>query len=363
MRAILVVPAAAACLLAAPPAFAGEPLRLSWQAPKGCPTADHVKDAALRASGDVGREPLEADVRVEHAERWTVTIRTHRANVAAAERHLEATSCAALADATAVILALALIPEASTTRNASATPAVSAAAAAAPAPEAEAAPAAAAPPPSRPPSPAAAPPPSPVASPAPAERALVSDGALVSDADRAAAQGAFAHALAASASLHADGTTLPSAAVGGRAALAWTPARVRLEVGGSYFSEQSKTTATSGAGAAFTLLVADARGCWAIARSARSGVELSPCIGADVEVVQARGFGAAKNYDANAAWVSATGGALLRVPMTSWLALRADAGAIVPFSRPRFVVEGDGAVHRPAPLGVRGGIGAELLFL
>jgi hypothetical protein len=182
----------------------------------------------------------------------------------------------------------------------------------------------------------------------------------VSDGDRGAAHESFAHALAASASLHADGTTLPSAALGGRAALAWTPSRLRLEGGGAYFSEQSKTTGTSAAGAAFTLLVADARACWAVARS---GVELSPCIGADVEVVQARGFGAAKNYDASAAWVSATGGALLRVPVTSWLALRADAGAVVPLSRPRFVVEGDGAVHRPAPLGVRGGIGAELLFL
>ena len=79
--------------------------------------------------------------------------------------------------------------------------------------------------------------------------------------------------------------------------------------------------------------------------------------------MRARGFGAASNYDASAAWMAATGGVLLRLPVTSWLALRADADAIVPLSRPTFVVEGDGAVHRPASLGARGAIGAELLFL
>jgi hypothetical protein len=95
----------------------------------------------------------------------------------------------------------------------------------------------------------------------------------------------------------------------------------------------------------------------------RSSVELSPCAGIDAQVVFASGFGAPQNYDTSAAWMSAAGGALVRLPMTSWLALRGDADAIVPFSRPRFVVEGDGVVHKPAALGVRGGIGAELLFL
>ncbi len=70
-----------------------------------------------------------------------------------------------------------------------------------------------------------------------------------------------------------------------------------------------------------------------------------------------------ENYDAKGAWMSAAAGALVRLPIASWFALRADADAVVPLSRPRFVVEGDGAVHRPSALGVRAGIGAELLFL
>ena len=79
--------------------------------------------------------------------------------------------------------------------------------------------------------------------------------------------------------------------------------------------------------------------------------------------MKAHGFGAASNYDASAAWVAAAGGALVRVPVRSWLSLRADADALVPVTRPRFVVEGDGAVHQPASIGLRAAIGAELHFL
>ena len=142
--------------------------------------------------------------------------------------------------------------------------------------------------------------------------------------------------------------------------LAWTPGRARLELAGSVFSAQSQTTATSAAGARFNLLVAGARGCWALLHGA---VELSPCAGVDVQAMSAKGFGAPQNYDANGAWMSAGAGALVRVPLASWLALRAEIDAIVPFSRPTFVVEGDGAVHRPSAIGARAGIGAELLFL
>ena len=316
MRALVILLTFAAAALLAREARADEDLQLSWQAPVGCPSAEQVRDAALRtASHAARREPLEADVRVEHGERWAVIIRTRRAGVPAAERRLEATSCSALADATAVILALALIPE--------------------------------------------APGPAPAAAPAPVS-VPEADRAHAPEADRTHVDTVSAHSVAASASLATDANTLPAPALGGRAALAWTPGPARIELSGGYFSDQSKTTATSPAGATFALLVAGGRGCWAVARGA---VELSPCLGAEVAMVKARGFGAANNYDASAAWLAAAGGALLRVPVASWLALRADADAVVPLSRPTFVVEGDGAVHRPASLGVRAAIGAELLFL
>jgi hypothetical protein len=86
----------AASALVAREASAADALALSWDAPLGCPSAAEVREAALRtASSDVASEPLEAEVHVDHRERWTVTIRTRRSGVLATERHLEAASCAA----------------------------------------------------------------------------------------------------------------------------------------------------------------------------------------------------------------------------------------------------------------------------
>ncbi len=54
----------------APGMAAAEELRLSWRAPRGCPTETEVRDAALR-SAKIGaqRDPLDAQVSVEHGER------------------------------------------------------------------------------------------------------------------------------------------------------------------------------------------------------------------------------------------------------------------------------------------------------
>jgi hypothetical protein len=331
--------AALAVLAHARTASAGE-LALTWTAPPGCPTTSELRDAVLR--GGAGAEPgerIEAVAHVEHGDRWSVTLQTSRAGIASPERRLEATSCRALADATAVILALALIPEGTAPPAGDGPP--------------ETAPAAtprdAAPVTTSPPAAATAPPPAAAAAPDAQSR------------ERGARAPELAHpTFAASASVATDAATLPSPAVGARAALAWTPGHGRLELSGSYFAAQSQTTGVSPAGASFASGVLGARAGWTVLRGV---VELSPRAGADVELVRARGFGAANNYDASAAWLSAAAGALVVVPLASFLALRADADAIAPLSRPRFVVDGEGAVHHPPAFGLRAGIGAELRFL
>ena len=315
-RTSLAVLGVAASALVARGASAAEPLSLVWNAPAGCPREEEVRQAALgAAAADVVREPLEAEVHIDRGERWTARIRTRRGGVRAAERHLEAASCSALADATAVILASALISEAEPRRKPVPAPTTSAGPPIAPEPDGQ---------------------------------------------QPDAAPDAFVHALAASASLATIAAALPSAALAGRAALAWTPSRARIELGGTYSLAQSKTTGSSEAGATFSLLGAGVRGCLALARFA---AELSTCAGAELTVVNARGFGASRDYEASAVWMSAAAGALLRIPLASWLAVRADGDALVPLSRPRFVVEGDAAVYRPAAFGARGAIGAEVLFL
>jgi len=324
-RAMRAIPLAFALAATLDAARAGaEDLRLSWRAPAGCPSGARVRDAALKNTGRAGVEPLEADVQVEHAERWKVTIRSTRNGIAADERTVEGASCEAVADAAAVILGVAMIPPEKNAAESSARQSAE-------------------------------------ARDEPSANPSTADARSRAAAEMAAATPSRrAHGFAANVGGATDGTTLPSAALGGRVGLAWTPGRTRLELTGSLFSAQSKTTASTQAGGRFTLFVAAARGCWALLQGA---FELSPCAGIDLQSVSAKGFGASQNYDASGAWVSAAGGALVRVPLTSWLAVRADADALVPLSRPTFVVEGDGAVHRPSSIGARAGIGAELLFL
>lgn len=112
MRVVGIALVALAAFVARP-ASADEPLRLAWRAPAGCPSSETVRAAALRGAPGGASVPIEAEATVERRERagarWVVTLRTQRAD-ARGERILEADTCAALGDATAVILALALVP-------------------------------------------------------------------------------------------------------------------------------------------------------------------------------------------------------------------------------------------------------------
>jgi hypothetical protein len=103
-----------------------------------------------------------------------------------------------------------------------------------------------------------------------------------------------------------------------------------------------------------------ARACFAALRT--RFVEGSPCAGANVDFIDASGFGAQANYGANAQWTTVAGGALVRAPLGSRFALRLRAEAFVPLTRPTFVVEGQGDVHRPPTLGAAASFGAEVLF-
>jgi hypothetical protein len=348
-------------------ARAGEALRLAWRAPQGCPSADAVRGAALRGVTQGGtRATLDADARVERVgDRWRVTLRTRRDGVAG-ERRFEAASCTSLADATAVVIALALVPpeaapeapparaaEASTRDAAAPSAAVTMTSAAVTtttsAEAADAAPTAH----DRTGAREAAAGPLAAVETAPDRGASAPDRAATSPPGRGPA-------LAVGAAFATDSATLPSTAAGGTATVAWTPGRARFELGGAFYGGQRQTAPAGAAGADFSLVAAGARGCVAVLRSA---VEASPCLGADASFVSARGFGADHNYATGGAWVSAAGGLLVAVPIARWLAIRGQAEATVPFARPRFVVENDGTVYRPPTLGARATIGAELRFL
>lgn len=329
---------ALAVLLAATPAAASN-LRLDWRAPEGCPSEDNVRAAALRSAGP-GTQPdaaLEAEAVVSRTANasWRVHLTTKR-GAAIGERDLEAATCRGVADATAAILGLALVPavvssldDVDITQGKVAAADITQGKVAAAAPE-------------------------PVVPFTPrAEPERVRPRASVGDAKGPPV-------LAAGLSGAAQAATLPSAAVGGAMTVAWTPGRARIEASASIWSAQSQTTTSSEMGARFAMTAIGGSACWALVKSA---VELGPCAGGEVAFVGAEGFGAKENRSANARWASASGSVLAGIPLGSMISIRARLDALVPLSRPTFVVENEGTVHRPPTLGVRGSVGLEIHFL
>ncbi len=316
----------------AAPARAGESgLRLTWSAPDGCPNADDVRAAALRDSAEntaPGNEVLEAEAAVEPIGSagetartgWRVRLRTRR-GIMTGEREIEAATCSGVAEATAVVLALALVPPAATSveqeqkqKEEQST----------------------------------------VATSRPEERDVSSGaGPHAKEAER--------HAFALGLSVAGDAATLPAATAGGSLTLAWARRRFRVELDARRWASQSQSLSRSDSGARFSTTSLGGRACWAALRA--SGLELAPCGGVDVHLVTAPGYGADANFSASAAWTTVTGGGLGRFELASWLALRARAEAFVPLTRPTFVVQNEGAVHRPSAVGAGATFGVEVLFL
>lgn len=288
---------------------------------------------------------LRADAKVERVgDAWEVVVRTARGD-ARGERRIEARSCAELAEATALVLALALQGSSREEATATATTAAEAPAATTAAPAA-ASPAEAPPPP--PPPPAS----STVEAPRDPERPVAARAKTAEGAD-----GLVRFAVSASGALATS--TLPSAAAGGVAEVAWTPGRWRLGVVGGLFAAQSGAVASGTSGARFQLRSLGARACMAVLETP---LELGPCAGVALTDVRARGTGMAEPYETGASWASAEGGLRAGLPLGRMAALVASADLVVPLARPTFVVDGNDLVHRPSAMGTRLALGAELHF-
>ncbi len=307
-----------ASLFLASAAFGQEQLRLSWDAPADCPSAEDVRSATLRgvrAHGGAHADVLEAEARVTQVQTgdgpgWRVHLVTRRGSFTG-EREIEAATCDGVAEATAVVLALALVPaESASDGDTTAQP-----------------------------------------DPGPPEP----------DAPRRGAPAREAPFLAFGASAAVDASTLPSAAAGGSVTLAWTPGPLRIEADARRWVSQSGTLSTATtAGARFSMTSLGGRGCWAVVRAGT--FEASPCAGADAHLVSAEGFGSDANFAASGQWAALSAGALGRVTVASWLAARARVEGFVPLARPTFVVENAGPVHRPPVFGVAAALGVEALF-
>lgn len=157
-----------------------------------------------------------------------------------------------------------------------------------------------------------------------------------------------------------DSGLLPEATVGGGFAfglLAWRD--LSVEVGASLWASRDGTVAGApGRGASFSLFSGGARACWTLTH----GIEVAPCIGAEVARISASGFGAAKVSDADALVWGPEGLVAGRIPVAGPVSVRLGLGAFVPMSRQSFVISAAGTVHRPAVVALRTFAGPEVRF-
>jgi hypothetical protein len=94
---------------------------------------------------------------------------------------------------------------------------------------------------------------------------------------------------------------------------------------------------------------------------ARPGAfDLGPAVGAEVDVLDATGYGSVRSWSNVGAFGALTAGAHVTYWPAKRLGIRLDADAVLPLARPTFAVEDVGTVFRPAALLGRASLGLEM---
>ncbi len=350
-------------------AGAPPPVTLEWDAPADCPTRDLVLRETARILGDAGGATIAGSARVARVARgrWSAELRVASASGIDA-RTLSAPSCAAIADATALILALAVNPTRATQKE----PAVvgapvkgegAATSPSAPVPEApSASPIELVPSPVPPGAPLVAPARSAGAtaptSAAPASGATPATAPLERHDEVVASRD---HRFAAGLAGGVDVGTLPRLASRLNLTVAWLPLRrLRAELSlGAGPSQRATSAAVSNAGGDFQLWSGSLQGCYGVFQGWAS---ISPCAGLEIDSVSAAGFGADTPLRGAGTWAALAAGGLVSWEILPWLAVRAKMEALAPLYRYEFAIDGIGVVHRPARLAGHLLLGLEVRF-
>jgi hypothetical protein len=275
---------------------------LEWSAPEACPSSAAVSTAIDRSLGtNRSTAPVHARVLVSQ-EASTFHAEIDLGGPGALEtRRIDAESCGALADAVALVLALAADSDAAPPREA--------------------------PPPPR----------------------LASASTLPQD-------------WFVGASFLLDSAILPSPAAGGDLAIGYGPSRTAVEIDGAFLAPQSATLADRASqGARMWLAQAGARVCYA---AIAAQVDVGPCAGGAVAWIVAHGFGGPPDRpsDATATLAVGTLGARARLRVAQRLVFRLAGEAVVPTSRPTFAIDGGGDVFHVPAASFRASLGAEVSF-
>jgi hypothetical protein len=306
---------ATSALLAFPrSAHAEGAFALSWHAAPECPSEAEVarKIDELVGPNHAADALMARVVITSHGAAWHASITLTRSDVSS-ERVVDGESCASVTDVATVIVALAADPQSA----------------------------------------------EPVSTPAPTASLVVTNEPPNRE-EPAPAERASVRPLYAGASVLIDGTMLASTSVGPELVFGWRHRSVRLEVSAAFLPPVRGTVATNGSeGAELWLLRGGTRACWL---PLASTIEVGPCAGLGLDMVSGHGFGAASTTSTTMWTVTSSFGAMGSVRLTDTLSVRAGAGALVPFARPTFVIEGPGFVHRLPVASFAMSAGVELHF-
>jgi hypothetical protein len=284
----------------------GGAFTFTWDAPAECPSREQVEAEIARLLGQRSQiaqgGDLDAHATVEHGAAWSVSLTTQHAG-RAGRRSLDAPSCRSVAEATALIIALMIDPDA----------------VAANAPDRKEEPASV---------------------PMPAAEVTAPD----------------AWPLGFSASLHAQGSlgTLPEIDVGVGAGVGLAGRRWRLELRGTYGlrrNQASDLPSVAGAYGRFNLATGALAGCY---RLGSSGLGFGPCAVVEAGVVSAEGHGASVGFSKHAPWAALGGGGYLSLAMGRHLCGSLEFDVLFPVYRPSYVFQDlPGVVFQAPAVGLR----------
>jgi hypothetical protein len=307
---------------AADGALRARPIRLTWRAPPECPSGgDVLADAHSLATHREAPEEgtpmtVAAVVRRVAGDRWTLTL-----DVGGAKQRFEASTCAEVARAGALVLALLTDPE-----SGPSTPA--------PAPQ--------------PPVPAA---PAPSAAPAastgaskPTSVPFTPEIAVDFKPETATLGGSGVASMLAAAGIAVDVGTLPHASVFGVIAGGVRIQRLDVMLEGAAGPPED-TSLDGAAGARLMAASATVKPCYAVLTRGR--VRLEPCLPLEVGWIHGQGIGITESRASDSFWWSVGGAIALWLDLGSRFEARVDVAALAPLVRPNFTLTGLGSVFSP----------------
>ena len=312
LRAAACAGAIAAMAMWSARALAAEPaasrLRLEWHAPAGCPDREqaHAAIAAALGKSRPARE-TPAVVRVQIAQRadgrWNVDIWMYGAG-GSGERSFIGASCTHVAEAAALIVAMALDPTAAAARGES-------------------------------------------------DAAAAREGASTETSA----------GLSAGLRLSADAGSLPEPSAGAALVLGLELARLHAQLEAAAWLPQEARIGPDGElGGRFGLFTAALRGCFDVLLFAGDALRAGPCLGFEAGLVTGRGVDISEPGTDRDLWAAALGGvSLLHVGSSPvQLGLLVELG--VPLHRPIWEIDDFAEVFRAAPLVGRLSLGAVWRF-